>query len=76
MNQILKSYRDLFLAACAVFVVYAIGFLLFSLLFVGVWDWTAEPLFRAPAAPYTAGMGFTIVLSVLLGIIEALKERK
>lgn len=71
-----KDFQGLILIAGAVVVAYLVSFLAASSLFVVSWDWTAVPMFNAPAAPFTAGMGITLLISLVVGVAEVMKERK
>ena len=71
-----KDFQGLILIAGAVVLLYLASFLVASSLFVVSWDWTAVPMFGAPAAPFTAGMGITLLISIVVGVVEALKDRK
>ncbi len=71
-----KDYQELILLVAAVVVIYLVSFLVASSLFVVSWDWTAVPMFGAPAAPFTAGMGVTLLISLVVGVAEVMKERK
>lgn len=71
-----KDFQELILLVGAVVVIYVLSFLVASSLFVVSWDWTAVPMFGAPPAPFTAGMGMTLLVSLFAGVREALKDRK
>jgi hypothetical protein len=40
------------------------------------WDLIAVPLFHATAAPFTAGLGLSLLVTVLVAIVEVLRDRK
>ena len=71
-----KDYQELILVVAAVVVAYIASFLVASSLFVVSWDWTAVPMFGAPVAPFTAGMGVTLLISLIVGVVEVMRERK
>ena len=75
MKKIHKAYRDALASVSAVLVAVVAAFLLVSLLFVAAWDWSIVPLFHAPFAPFTAGMGASLVVLLLVGFIELVRER-
>jgi hypothetical protein len=40
------------------------------------WDLIAVPLFHATAAPFTSGLGLSILVTVVVGVLEVLRDRK
>ena len=52
-----KDFQELILLVGAVVVIYVLSFLVASSLFVVSWDWTAVPMFGAPAAPSPPAWG-------------------
>jgi hypothetical protein len=75
MKQLRKPLTDALSSISVVLLTFAAVFLFVSLLFVTVWDWSIVPLFHAPPAPFTAGMGASLVLAALVGVFELVKER-
>jgi hypothetical protein len=65
------------LATIAVYIIVTVfTFFMGSAILVLVWDWTATAMFHAPSAPYTAGMGITLLLSMVEVAKQIKKDRK
>jgi hypothetical protein len=75
MKQKRKPLGDALSSISAFVLLFGAAFLLVSLLFVTAWDWSIVPLFHAPFAPFTAGMGMALVLSLVVGLYELVRER-
>jgi hypothetical protein len=57
-----------------VVLLYQANFLVTSSLFVVSWGWTAAPMFHVSAAPFTAGLEVTLLIFVIVGVVEPLKD--
>jgi hypothetical protein len=71
-----KQFRELANTAVAVGFVAILAFLVVSTALVLSWDWVAVPMFGAPFAPFQAGMGITLLISLVVGVAEVMKDRK
>lgn len=76
MSKFWKEYKEVVQLIGLYLLILLVGFLASSLVFVASWDWSAVPMFHAPAAPYTAGMGLSLLIAVVVTIIEVFRNRK